>query len=301
MVCHATYSAELFGTVDSLSGRAFVLDQYGKSTAVSVGMKIYEGQTINSGPDGEVHLVSEDGGIIALRPDSAFRVDEYKAEGSSADKIFVTLLSGAMRSITGWIGKHDSSAYQVTTPNATIGIRGTDHEITVIDKGDGDEPGTYDTVHEGATILKTPQGEADVSPGKFAFAPKGRAVAPIFLARQPRFLARRKLKIEGRVQQRKEYLRSRLEPMREDRIKHPRSMRGEHLRQLAQQRVNKGQVQERNPEMGKYREFHKNGMGQDRQHRMELDRSRKGKAGELNAHRKQDKNMKQRRRGSHSA
>jgi hypothetical protein len=277
MVSHISYSAELFGTVDSLSGSAFVLDQHGKSTAVSIGMKIYEGQTINSGPDGEVHLVSEDGGIIALRPDSVFRVDEYKAEGSSADKIFMTLLSGAMRSITGWIGKHDTSAYRVTTPNATIGIRGTDHEITVIDKGSGDEPGTYDTVNEGATILKTPQGEADVSPGKFAFAPKGRAVAPIFLTRQPRFWAKRKLKIEGRIQPRKEFLRGRLEQMREDRIRHPRSMRGEHSRQLAQQRVNKGRVQERNPEMSQHKEFHRNRVERARQYRMELDSSRGGR------------------------
>lgn len=289
MVSHVSYSAELFGTVDSLSGSAFVLDQHGKSTAVSVGMKIYEGQTINSGPDGEVHLVSEDGGIIALRPDSVFRVDEYRADGSSADKIFMSLLSGAMRSITGWIGKHDSSAYRVTTPNATIGIRGTDHEITVIDKGGGDEPGTYDTVNEGATILKTPQGEAEVSPGKFAFAPKERAVAPIFLTRQPRFWARRKLKIERRIQPRKESLRGRLEQMREDRIRHPRSMRGEHLRQLAQQRVNKGRVQERNPEMSQHKEFHGNGVQQARHYRMGVDGSRNGKAGELNSRRRQER------------
>ncbi|HMC13003.1 MAG TPA: FecR domain-containing protein, partial [Gallionellaceae bacterium] len=166
-------------------------DQDGKSTAVSVGQKIYEGQTINSGPESEVHIVTEDGGIIAIRPDTVFRVDEYKAEGSSSDKIFMSLLTGAVRSITGWIGKHDTSAYRLTAPGVTLGIRGTDHEVTVIDKGDGDEPGTYDTVNEGATVLKTPHGEAEVSPGKFAFAPKGRAVAPLFLAQQPRFWARR--------------------------------------------------------------------------------------------------------------
>src|SRR5271169_1317226 len=221
------YSAELFGTVDALSGSASVSDQSGKITPISAGLKIYAGQTINSGPDGEVHLITEDGGIIALRPDTVFRVDEYKAEGGSADKIYMSLLSGAVRSITGWIGKHDTSAYRMNAPGVTLGIGGTDHEVTVIYKGDGDEPGTYDTVNEGATVLKTPHGEAEVSPGKFAFAPKGRAVAPLFLAQQPRFWARRRLKIEDRIQQRKEFLRGRFEQMREERIKHLQQVRGE--------------------------------------------------------------------------
>ena len=77
MLCHAAYAAELFGTVDDLSGRAFVSDQSGKSVVASVGQQIYQGQTISSGPDGEVHIVTEDGGIIAVRPDTVFRVDEY--------------------------------------------------------------------------------------------------------------------------------------------------------------------------------------------------------------------------------
>lgn len=218
MLCHATYAAELFGAVDAISGSASVADQTGKSSSLSLGQKIYENQTINTASDGEVHIVTEDGGIIALRPDTVFRVDAYKAEGDASDKIFMSLLKGAMRSITGWIGKHNTSAYLITTPSATIGIRGTDHETTVIEKADGDEPGTYDTVNEGATSLKTPQGETEVTPGKFAFASKGKAAAPVLLAKQPNFWAKRKLKIENRIQKRKEFLRGHMEQRRNKRI-----------------------------------------------------------------------------------
>ena len=253
MASHVAYTAELFGTVDSLSGSAYVTDQYGKSTAVYIGVKVYEGQTINSGHDSEVHLVTEDGGIIAVRPDTVFRVDTYKAEGGSEDKIFMSLLKGAFRLITGWIGKNNSSAYRVTTPSATIGIRGTDHEVTVIDASDGDESGTYDTVNEGATILRTPQGEAEVLPGKIAFVPKGRAIAPLYLTHQPRFLARRKLLIEKRIQQRKESLRGRLEHMREDRIKRQKLIRSNRLKQGGQQRRNKVRDQERSVIMRKHK------------------------------------------------
>jgi len=275
IVCHAAYTAELFGTVDSLSGSASVSEQNGNTAAVYVGQKIYEGQTISSGPDSEVHIVSEDGGIIALRPDTVFRVDEYKAEGGSSDKIFMSLLGGAIRSITGWIGKHDNSAYRLTTPTVTLGIRGTDHEVTVIDKGDGDEPGTYDTVNEGATVMKSPHGEAEVTPGKFAFAPKGRAVAPQFLAQHPRFWARRRLRLEDRIPQRKEYMRGRFEQMREERIRHMQQIRG--VRQDNIRTQENGRAMERRNEL---REGRTEQIRQRREQNQERRREKMQKGGE---------------------
>lgn len=222
-------AAELFGAVDAISGHATVADQGGQPGGLSPGQKVYAGQTITTGPDSEVQLVTQDGGILALRPDTTFRVDEYRADGGSADRIFMSLLRGAVRSITGWIGKHDTSAYRLATPTATIGIRGTDHETTVIDAAGGDEPGTYDAVNEGSTVMKTPQGQADVTPGKFAFVPRNRSAAPSLLARQPQFWATRRLKLESRIPQRKEYFRGRLEQMREQRIQRLEPARGSRL------------------------------------------------------------------------
>lgn len=254
MLCNGAFSSELFGTVDALSGRAYVEDQSGKSSAVTVGQSIYEGQTINSGPDGEVHLVTEDGGIIAVRPNTVFRIDEYKAGGGSTDKIFMSLLKGAVRSITGWVGKFNTSAYRITTPTATIGIRGTDHETAVIEDGNGDEPGTYDSVNEGSTVLKTPQGTAEVTPGKYAFAARGRAAAPVFLAQRPHFFALRRLKIEERIQRRKEFFRTRLKQMREERIRirsgHSKQLRERNGKEREQKR---GQLLERRGEFRRHR------------------------------------------------
>ncbi len=284
LISCAAYPAELFGTVDALSGSANVVDQSGKSSALNVGLKIYEGQTIASGPDGEVHLVTEDGGIIAVRPNTVFRVDEYKAEGSSTDKIFMSLLKGAVRSITGWIGKYNNAAYRITTPTATIGIRGTDHETTVIDNGNGDEPGTYDNVNEGSTVLKTPQGVAEVTPGKFAFAPKGRAVAPIFLPQRPHFLAFRNLKIEERIQSRKEYMRTRLQGMREERIR----TQGGRAKQIDGQR---GNLMERGTSTGSRADLH----GRQTAHARPLLRNAEGVHG-LHDRRKGDSEGIERRR-----
>lgn len=242
LLCQTVFSAEpeQFGTVDDLAGSATVSDTKGTSSKISVGQKIYPGQTISTAADGEVHIVSEDGGIIAIRPNTVFRVDAYQADGTSSDKIFMSLLKGAIRSITGWIGKINPSGYVLTTPSGTIGIRGTDHEATVIDSSGGDAPGTYDTVTEGSTILKTSQGETDVTPGKFAFAPRNRKRAPYFLARRPHFLAMRRLRIEGRLQQRKMFLRSHLKEMREKRIERIRNFRRGNNRSSAPNRPRAG-------------------------------------------------------------
>jgi len=270
MVCHAAYPAELFGTVDAISGIGFVSDNSGNTSGISKGQKIYEGQTITTASDSEVHLVTEDGGVLALRPDTKFRVDEYKADGDSADKIFMSLFKGAVRSITGWIGKHNTSAYRITTPTATIGVRGTDHETTVIENGGGDEPGTYDTVNEGSTILKTAQGETEVSPGKFAFVPRNGAVAPFLLTKQPKFWARRRLRIEGRIQQRKTYFHHRFEQMREDRIKRVKSIRAKQFQHVGDQHGNERYREHHGQEGVRHNELHERGLERARQHRESL-------------------------------
>ena len=237
LFCGTAYPAELFGTIDGLTGSASMSDASGASSNVAIGQKIFEGQTISTSADGEVHIVSEDGGIIAVRPDTVFRVDQYQGNGSDTDKVFMSLLKGAVRSITGWIGKHNPSSYQLTTPSATIGVRGTDHETTVIERANGsDEPGTYDTVTEGATVLRTPHGETAIEPGKFGYAQRGGAYAPRLLAQHPHFWAMRRLRLEGRLQERKAFLRSRLEEMRENRIRHPSALREKRMHRRAASR-----------------------------------------------------------------
>ncbi|MGA9667239.1 MAG: FecR domain-containing protein [Gallionella sp.] len=270
LVCHAAYPAELFGTVDAISGIGFVSDSSGKTASMTKGQKIYVGQTIDTAADSEVHLVTEDGGIVALRPNTRFRVDAYQAAGESTDKIFMSLFKGAIRSITGWIGKHDTSAYRITTPTATIGIRGTDHETTVIENGGGDQPGTYDTVNEGSTILKTPQGETEVMPGKFAFAPRGRAAAPYLLTKQPDFWARRRLRIEGRIQQRKAYYHHRLERMREERIRQVKSVRANQYNRVGNRHGNERYRDHHGQAEAKHSELRERRLEQTRRHRESL-------------------------------
>lgn len=97
--------AQVFGTVDGVDGAVSIIRADGIQSPPVLGQKLLVGQTVQTEQTGELHVVTEDCGLLAVR--------------------------GALRSISGWIGKINPRGYRVTTPTVTIGIRGTDHETTV--------------------------------------------------------------------------------------------------------------------------------------------------------------------------
>jgi hypothetical protein len=109
--------------------------------ALKTGDKIREGQTLNVGANSYASLKFADGGRVLLRPNTEFTVESYKYEApapavaagappaSAVGTAFFRLVRGGFRAISGLIGKGDPQAYKVTTPVATIGIRGTDYEV----------------------------------------------------------------------------------------------------------------------------------------------------------------------------
>lgn len=180
--------SNLAGKVELVEGDVTVYDRAKKPRRVAVGDMVSEGEDITTGKGGELHLNMEDGGFIAVRPDTKMRIVAYRAEGDDKDKGVFSLLQGTFRSVTGWIGKFNPRSYQVRTPTATIGVRGTDHEPLVIPQGSKEgEPGSYDKVNVGGSFIQTKHGTVDVKPNQAAFAPwQGRPV-PRVLPRVPQF------------------------------------------------------------------------------------------------------------------
>jgi len=178
---------------------------------------VNEGDTLLTGPDGEVHLAMEDGGQLALHANSHMRIDQYQAEGSKTDTSILNLLQGAMRSVTGWIGKYKPRRYEVRTPTATIGVRGTDHETRVIPEGSIEGPaGTYDKVNIGATEMYTAQGSTRILPNRAAFVPARGQAKPKLLDRVPDFF--RPLQHHQRFEGLHEQVRQKIDRNRSQRI-----------------------------------------------------------------------------------
>lgn len=184
-------AAEMAGKVELVSGRVSVVDPAQAERPVKVGDGVREGESIVTGADGEIHLEMADGGTIAVRPNTRLRIAEYRARGDDQDKGVFSLLAGGFRSITGWIGKFNPRSYQVRTPTATIGIRGTDHEPLVIPEGSSEgEAGTYDMVNAGATYIEAEGTVLEVPEQRVAFAPvagAGPRPMPRLLERIPPF------------------------------------------------------------------------------------------------------------------
>jgi len=142
-----------------------------------------EGETLVTGKDGTAQLKMADNGLLAVRPATRFTVDAfvYKGSADGTERSFISLLRGGFRALTGVIGKLHPENYRITTPLATIGIRGTDHEpFHIPPPAPGEQavgkPGTYDKVNSGSVVLKTEVGEVLVQAGQAAYA--GAANAP---------------------------------------------------------------------------------------------------------------------------
>lgn len=136
LILNARVSAddlEAAGQVIVASGTVQALAASGEVRELRRRSPVFAGDTIRTAPASEVQLRFADGALLALRADSEFRVDEYRFsnQGGAGDRSVSTLLKGGLRTITGVIGKQDPQAYEVKTPVATIGVRGTHYEAVL--------------------------------------------------------------------------------------------------------------------------------------------------------------------------
>jgi hypothetical protein len=171
-------TTQRFGSVHKISGTLYVTEEAtGKKRLVQLGDVLNVGELLQSGPDGEAIVRTDDAGALAVRPNAIFKMEQFRAQGGPDDKFNLRILAGALRMITGWTGVLNKSNYVVSTPTATVGIRGTDHEPYVLTKemsAKFKQPmGTYNKVTRGGTTLEAAGGQVDIEPGQVGFAPVG--------------------------------------------------------------------------------------------------------------------------------
>ncbi len=171
------------GTLAFVSGKVTLVDSKGQSRAVREKERVETGDTLITGEDGEAHIITDDHGAIGLRPKSKLRIDEHVAEGNRNDRFIMTLYSGFMRSISGWISKTAPRNFEIRAANATVGIRGTDQEVGIVEAGN--EPGVYNKVNSGGSVLRNAAGETPVNPGQAARSLAGLPAAPKVLPAIP--------------------------------------------------------------------------------------------------------------------
>ena len=151
------------GQFVAVVGEVRLVGRDGAPRAAERGGELREGDTVVTGANGLVQVRLADGGFLSIRADTETTLERFAYAGSE-DKnasMLVSLLKGGFRSVTGLIGQLNRPA-RITTPSATIGIRGTDHEPFVVTPATAQAlqmaAGTYDRVHSGQTFIQNKQG-----------------------------------------------------------------------------------------------------------------------------------------------
>ncbi|MFO1435608.1 MAG: FecR family protein [Gammaproteobacteria bacterium] len=240
IVASNALAATRAGSVTFLTGEVSITHAGGAAQPAAQGVELLAGDTITTGADGELQAELEDGGMIAVRSNSVFRIDDYKAEGEETDSSIFSLLKGAARSVTGFIGKISPANYQINTPTATIGVRGTDHEIVVIPEGQAgaDEiVGTHDRVYEGETFIQAGGNSIDIKEGQAGFYNATLSGRPKLHDRIPAFIERRRSRHDDRVEN---YRRNVIERIENKLRQRGKLQNGETLRDYIQHRREQG-------------------------------------------------------------
>lgn len=88
----------------------------------------------------------------ATPPVAASPAAPVQAAAAPGSRAFFKLLKGGFRAVSGLIGKVDRNAYRISTPVATIGIRGTDYLLVLCDEKCRTDPVLNDSVPESAQL-----------------------------------------------------------------------------------------------------------------------------------------------------
>ena len=186
------------GTIQQVLGSARIARRSGQQAPAIRGDQLYEGDTVMTAPQSNVQIRMVDDAQVWLRPSTEFKITTYRSSQHGADRneAKMQLVVGSLRTVTGAISPSKGGDYKLSTPNATIGIRGTEfdavHATSQYANDVGMEPGTYNRVYRGSTLLAGPAGSVALKEGEAGFAgtkptdrPKALTTIPAFLDLPP--------------------------------------------------------------------------------------------------------------------
>ena len=121
------------GTVTQTFGQPHAFNQLGERRELFKGDEVYKGDRLVTNSTARVRLQMEDDAKIYLRPNTELGIVDYQYKPKKKGVSFLKLIRGGLRTITGRIGQEFKQNYKMSTPVATIGIRGTDYGLRLCD------------------------------------------------------------------------------------------------------------------------------------------------------------------------
>jgi hypothetical protein len=146
------------GEVAIARGQTIAVDKSKVSRELGVGDGVFVGDKIITGEDGFLRLHMIDNARLDLRCYSIMVIEKYNLQSTSRSSI-LSLLQGSVRKVTGEIGKWAEDTYELKTPVASVGVRGTEYALRVFQSKGCD--GSIDTEDDGLYV-KVIDGLVDV-------------------------------------------------------------------------------------------------------------------------------------------
>ncbi|MCK4834154.1 MAG: FecR domain-containing protein [Gammaproteobacteria bacterium] len=168
------------GTVAESSGNVIAVDKRKVSRKLTRGKPVYLGDKVVTGEEGSVRLRMIDDAVLDLRCFSIMVIEAYALDTTNRRSI-LNLLQGSLKKVTGQIGKMTEDIYELKTPVASVGVRGTEYALRVFQsKGCGGtidaDDGFYLEVIKGLVDVHNEAGSEVIAIGETAYVPLPKAV-----------------------------------------------------------------------------------------------------------------------------
>lgn len=169
------------GAVTHLAGTLSVVRAGAPARLLAINSPVLEGDMLSTERDTYARVKFNDGAEVVLRPESQLQVTRYQfnATQPDGDNMLFSMIKGGMRAVTGLIGRRNRDRVGVTTPTATVGIRGTHFGLlhcagTACDTlrnsaGRPLENGLHIDVANGTIVVTNTAGSVELSTGQFGF------------------------------------------------------------------------------------------------------------------------------------
>ena len=124
-------AADQAGVVLSMKGSAYANDADGKLRPLKRGQEVFEKELVCTDAGSQLQLKMKDGALYTLQPGSRLDINEYRYTDydSKDNTVSLELVEGALRTVSGAVGKLNPNAYTLKAGTASIGIRGTEFEV----------------------------------------------------------------------------------------------------------------------------------------------------------------------------
>jgi len=110
------------------------IERQGTSMPAKVGARLQVADIVRTGADGSVGITMDDDSLLSAGPNSALSLDRYAFDSTTNQgRLDTSLNKGTLSVISGRIAKQTPDAMTVRTPNAILGVRGTEFVVSAND------------------------------------------------------------------------------------------------------------------------------------------------------------------------